>query len=359
MKAALGLAWRGLGLVWPNPSVGCVLVNDGVVVGRGWTQMGGRPHAETEALARAGDASEGATAYVSLEPCAHYGKTPPCADALIAGGIARAVIAVEDPDPRTAGQGIDKLRRAGIKVDVGLLAEEARDLNIGFFKRVSEGRPFVTLKTATTLDGRIATHTGESQWITSEPSRATGHQLRALYDAVMVGVGTVAADDPSLDCRLPGMSHASPVRIVMDSRLRIPLTSKLVSSAGDIPTWIVTLEDEVEPGRLAVLEECGVKLIKVPPGADGKPDIAKTLAVLGELGLTRLLLEGGAHLTAAFLRQGMIDRLAWFHAPKIMGGDGMPVAMPFGIENLDAAPKFTRRRVRLMGNDIFESYDKE
>ncbi len=206
MRAALALARRGLGRTWPNPAVGCVLVKEGRVVGRGWTQRGGRPHAEAEALRRAAGAAKGATAYVSLEPCSHHGKTPPCAEALIAAGISRAVIAMEDPDPRVAGRGLGALREAGIEVTPGIGEAEAREINEGFFLRLEKNRPLVTLKLAMTLDGRIATRTGESRWITGEPARARSHLLRAQHDGVMVGSGTVLADDPLLNVRLPGSS---------------------------------------------------------------------------------------------------------------------------------------------------------
>ena len=223
MQTTLGLARRGLGAVWPNPAVGCVIVNDGRVVGRGWTQPGGRPHAETEALRRAGAMARGATAYVSLEPCCHWGQTPPCADALIGAGVRRVVVAIEDPDPRVAGNGVARLRAAGLVVDIGLGAGEAAEVNAGFLTRQRLGRPLVTLKLATSLDGRIATSSGESRWITAAPARERGHKLRAEHDAIMVGTATVLADDPQLTCRLPGLEHRSPVRVVPDRYLRIPL----------------------------------------------------------------------------------------------------------------------------------------
>ena len=219
MTAALGLAARGLGRVWPNPTVGCVVVRDGRVVGRGWTQPGGRPHAESEALRRAGDGARGATAYVTLEPCAHQGETPPCAEALVAAGIRRAVAAIEDPDPRVSGRGIETLRTAGIEAECGALADAAARLNAGYLWRLTRGRPLVTLKVATTLDGRTATGKGESRWITGEQARARAHRLRAEHDAVMIGAGTAQADDPALTCRLPGLADASPVRIIADGSL--------------------------------------------------------------------------------------------------------------------------------------------
>src|SRR5690349_11673310 len=238
MGAALSLAVRNLGQVWPNPAVGCVVVDAmGYVVGRGWTQRGGRPHAETEALAMAGERARGGTAYVTLEPCAHHGKTPPCVDALIAAGIARCVAALEDPDPRVSGGGFAKLREAGIEVEIGLLADAAREANVGFLTRVTTGRPFVALKLATSLDGRIATRSRESRWITGEEARAFGHLLRATHDAIAVGSGTVLADNPELTCRLKGLEDRSPVRLVFDRRGRVPTDSRIFT--GGAPTWII------------------------------------------------------------------------------------------------------------------------
>ena len=355
MRSALGLARRGLGNVWPNPAVGCVLVRDGRVIARGWTQPGGRPHAEAEALTRAGSAAHGATVYIGFEPCAHHGETPPCADALCAAGIARAVIAVEDPDPRTSGKGIARLRDAGIEVDLGQCAEAASELNAGFILRQRAGRPLVTLKVATTLDGRIATHTGESRWITGPVARRWSHMLRADHDAVMVGIGTALADDPKLDCRLAGLESRSPIRIVVDGRLRLALTSHVVVSAARAPTWLATLAG-ADRKRRAAFADCGVRLIEVAPDANGNPDAAALLAALGEAGLTRLLVEGGGHLAAALLRHGFVDRIVWFRAPRIAGGDGIPVAAAFGVETLADMPSFTRIAAIEADGDFMETY---
>jgi diaminohydroxyphosphoribosylaminopyrimidine deaminase/5-amino-6-(5-phosphoribosylamino)uracil reductase len=356
MQAALGLARRGLGSVWPNPAVGCVIVRDGRVVGRGWTQPGGRPHGETEALRRAGAAARGATAYVSLEPCCHWGRTPPCTDALIEAGIARVVVPVEDPDPRVSGQGIARLQEAGIAVETGLCAEQAIELNAGFFRRIAEGRPLVTLKLATTLDGRIATHRGESRWITGEPARERAHLLRASHDAVMVGSNTALADDPLLTCRLPGLEARSPVRIVVDSRLRLPLTSRLVIDAKLLPTWIVTLTGNDTP-RLEAFRDCGVEVIEVA-AAGGAVDLAAALQALGDRGITRVLAEGGAMLAASLLRADLVDRIAWFRAPKIIGGDGVPAVTAFGLDRLAAAPTFRRERLEELGDDLLETLSR-
>jgi diaminohydroxyphosphoribosylaminopyrimidine deaminase/5-amino-6-(5-phosphoribosylamino)uracil reductase len=354
MRAALNLAQRGLGTVWPNPAVGCVIVKDDEVVGRGWTQPGGRPHGETEALARAGDNAKGATAYISLEPCAHHGKTPPCADALIAAGIARAVVAMEDPDPRVSGRGIARLRDAGIAVDTGLCAKEAYELNAGFFKRIRENRPLVTLKLAATLDGRIATSHGESQWITGEAARNRAHLLRATHDAVMVGVGTVIADNPQLTCRLPGLGGRSPVRIVIDGSLRTPLTAKLVAEAKQVPTWIIHRHG-ADAARCQTLRDCGVELIEVPVSETVEMDLTVAFTELGKRGLTRVLVEGGASLAGELLEEGLVDRLAWFHAPMLIGGDGLPAVQAFGVEKLSAAPKFHRLSIETIGEDVLET----
>ena len=358
MRAALGLARRGLGTVWPNPSVGCVLVSAGRVVGRGVTASGGRPHAETQALAQAGAAARGATAYVTLEPCSHHGQTPPCADALIEAGIARAVIAIEDPDPRVAGRGIAALRKAGIETEIGCGAELARELNAGFFKRIELGRPLVTLKMATSLDGRTATHRGESQWITGEPARAFGHLLRAEHDAILIGSGTALSDDPRLDCRLPGLEGRSPLRVVVDGHLVMPLTSKLVAGAKDRPLWVLTRPDN-PPARLSALAECGAEVIELPMSREGRVDLAAGLKVLGERGLTRLLVEAGGHLAAALLRAQLVDRLVWIQAPIILGGDGLPAAMPLGFDRLAEAPRWRRLSSGRLGADMIEILELE
>jgi len=350
MRSALALARRGLGNTWPNPSVGCVIVSNGRVVGRAVTAAGGRPHAEPQALAMAGAAARGATAYVTLEPCCHHGRTPPCTDALIAAGVARVAIAARDPDPRVNGEGIAKLRAAGIAVEQGLLAEEAADILAGFFQRVTTGRPLVTLKLASTLDGRIATHGGESRWITGEPARRAAHALRGRHDAVLVGVGTVLADDPELTCRLPGFRPTPIVRVVADSHLRTPLTARLVATARDTSTWML-IRHGTDAIRRAAFADLGIRLIEVP-GADAGVDLHAGLALLGGAGITRLLVEGGAQIAAALLRAGLVDRVAWFHAPSVMGGDGWPAVQAFGIETLAAMPRFQRRQVTVLGEDV-------
>lgn len=355
MRAALALARRGLGNVWPNPAVGCVIVKDGHVVGRGWTGSGGRPHAETEALRRAGDKARGAAAFVSLEPCCHWGQTPPCAQALAAAGVSRVVAALEDPDPRVAGGGLARLREAGIAVESGLLAEEAAETNAGFLMRVRKGRPLVTLKLATSLDGRIATASGESRWLTGARARERAHWLRAEHDAVMVGTGTVLADDPQLTCRLPGLGDRSPVRVVLDRHLRLPRSVRVFAEARAVPSWVLTLPT-ADPARRQALAEAGVKVIEVEGAGEGGFDLAAVLAALGSQGLTRLLVEGGGRLAAALLRARLVDRLLWFHAPKILGGDAIAAVAPLGIPALAEAPLFERVAVETLGEDVLTTW---
>jgi diaminohydroxyphosphoribosylaminopyrimidine deaminase/5-amino-6-(5-phosphoribosylamino)uracil reductase len=340
MRSALALGRRGIGTTWPNPSVGCVVVNNGRVVGRAVTAPGGRPHAEPAALAMAGTAGRGAIVYVTLEPCCHWGRTPPCTDALIDAGVARVVIATRDPDPRVDGAGAARLRAAGIAVDEGVLREEADELVSGFRARVRVGRPLVTLKLASTLDGRIATRSGESRWITGEAARRAAHALRGRHDAVMVGVGTVLADDPALTCRLSGYRANPGVRVVADSHLRTPLTAALIVTAAQAPTWML-IRDGTDRDRRHAFEDLGAVLIEVA-GAEAGVDPAAALNALGDAGLTRVLVEGGAQLAASLLRAGLVDRIAWFHAPAVMGGDAWPAVQAFGIEHLDAMPRFAR-----------------
>lgn len=360
MRAALALARRGLGQVWPNPAVGCVIVAPGVdgrVVGRGWTQKGGRPHAETEALARAGAAARGATAYVSLEPCAHHGKTPPCAEALVAAGIARVVVATGDPDPRVAGKGIATLRDAKIEVKERILAAEAAELNAGFLMRVTKGRPLVTLKLATSLDGRIATASGESQWITGERARSRAHLMRAEQDAIMIGAGTAIADDPLLTCRLPGMEGRSPIPIVVDGGRRVPNTIRLFAQARGRRTILATVKPPPEASApLDALAAQGVDLLLLEEDGAGHVDLASMLQALGARGLTRVMVEGGGGMGAALLRRGLVDRIEWFRAPILLGAEGIPAVAGLELPRLSDAPGFERIGLETLGDDLLETY---
>ena len=325
------------------------------MVGRGWTQPGGRPHAETEALTQAGEAARGATAYVTLEPCAHHGKTPPCAEALIRAGLARVVAAVEDPDTRVAGSGLQMLRAAGIAVEVGLCRAQAERLTAGFLSRTIKGRPLVVLKLATSLDGRIATHSGNSQWITGPLARRRAHLLRARADAVMVGSGTAVLDNPSLDVRLPGLEDRQPLRVVVDGRLRLPLTHKLVAGASRQPTLLVTHDGNVA-ARLTAYRDAGVEVVQVAAEPGGHVSLPATLELLGSRGVTRLLVEGGGHLAASLLRDGLVDRLAWFQAPLVIGGDGVAAVSGFGVDRLEEAPRFIQAAMAQLGRDRIDIF---
>lgn len=349
MAAALSLAARNLGQVWPNPAVGCVIVDAaGHVVGRGFTQRGGRPHAETEALKMAGARAKGATAYVTLEPCSHHGRTPPCAEALVAAGIKRCVAAIEDPDPRVSGRGLAKLREAGIAVERGALAAQARNLNAGFLTRVTKGRPLVALKLATSLDGRIATRAGESRWITGEEARAFGHRLRATHDAIAVGSGTVLADDPELTCRLKGLEDRSPVRLVFDRQGRIPSTAKTMTQPP--PTWTV--------GYPSDDFNYAWQNIEITKNSDPTAWLSEALAKLGDAGLTRILVEGGATLATALLKAELVDRLYWFRAPMVIGADGLPGIAPMDVDRLAQGVGLRCTGRRALGNDVLELYER-
>lgn len=361
MAAAMRLAARGLGVVAPNPSVGCVLVQfddcgGWTIVGRGRTGRGGRPHGEAVALEAAGSRARGATAYVTLEPCAHHGKTPPCAEALVKAGVARVVIAVTDPDPRVAGRGIARLKDAGIEVREGVLAEEGGRMAAGFFRRVEAGRPLVTLKLATSLDGRIAAKGGSSRWITGELARRHAHGERGAHDGIMVGSATAILDNPMLTCRLPGLEDTSPIRVIVDSHLRLPLTHKLVTTAQDHPTWMLCATGAPTERRKA-LEAAGVEIMALPLGADGGLDLAAGMTRLGERGLTRLMVEGGGRLAAACLRGGFADRLLWYRAPLILGGDGVPAVADLGLGSPVEGPRFQVLDHRRLGEDRLDIFE--
>lgn len=349
MAHALRLGARGLGRTWPNPAVGCVIVKAGRVVGRGWTRPGGRPHAEPVALAEAGAAALGATAYVTLEPCAHHGRTPPCAEALAAAGVARVVTATGDPDPRVAGRGHALLHAAGIAVTEGVLEAEARAANAGFLKRVTLGLPFVTLKLAASVDGRIATASGESRWITGAHARRAVHAMRMRHDAVMVGVGTALADDPDLSVRDLGAAH-QPVRIVVDSLLRHSCDSRLGRTARHVPVWLCHGPDAPEAAR-AGWRAAGALLLECEAGPDGL-DPAAVMRRLASEGLTRIFCEGGARLGAALVRAGLCDELVSFTAGKLIGEEGRGAMGPLRLAQLAAAPAFRLASVETVGVDL-------
>lgn len=362
MRAALGLAGRGLGRVAPNPAVGCILVSPdlgsspfGRIVGAGWTQPGGRPHAETEALAQAGDLARGAHAFVTLEPCNHQGETGPCTEALIQAGVTSVTAAVEDPDPRVSGSGLERLKAAGIAVRSGLMADAASLLNGGFFNVVRHRRPWVTMKTATTMDGAIASRNGKSQWITGPEARARGHLLRAKNDAILTGIGTVREDNPELTCRLPGMSDRSPVRVVVDPRLEIDIAAKLLDTLDVAPLWLLAV-DAADKEKSARLSDLGASMINLPPVTGGRISPEMILTALAERGITRVLLEAGSALTASFIDSGLVDEICWFRAASIMGGDGLPAIAPMAVNSPENAFKFHRVETIDLDGDVLERY---
>ena len=354
MSLALALGRRGLGNTWPNPAVGAVIVApDGVIVGRGWTQPGGRPHAETEALGRAGVAARGATLYATLEPCSHHGKTPPCADATIAAGIARVVSALEDPNPEVAGDGHARLRVAGITVDVGLCAEEARQAHAGHIRRVRDGRPHVTLKLAVSSDGKVGLAGRRPVRITGDAAQARVHLMRAMNDAVMTGIGTALSDDPLLSCRLPGMEGRSPVRVVLDPLLRLPLASRLAQSARKIPVWIVASVAAAHD-RETALRDLGLEVLRVE--GTGRPHLTATLELLATRGITRLMIEAGPVLAAAFVAADLVDEAALFRAPTALGSDALDALEAIPLTGLTGSSRLVRHGVEPVGHDMLETF---
>ena len=353
MALALSLGRRGQGACWPNPAVGCVIVSGERIVGRGWTQPGGRPHAETVALAQAGAAAKGATAYVTLEPCAHHGKTPPCADALIAAGIARVVAPLADSDPRVSGQGFARLEAAGVEVMTGVMAAAAAADHAGFFLKVEQGRPRVTLKLAGSFDGRIATATRQSQWITGPQARRWVHGLRARHDAVMVGGGTARSDDPALTVRDLGVAR-QPVRVVVSRRLDLPLLGQLARTARSVPLWLCHGGDADE-SRVRAWLGVGAELLACRVAA-GQVDAVDALQQLGEAGLTRVFCEGGAALAASLLSADLVDELIGFTAGLAIGAEGLPSVGALGLERLEAAARFDLVEARAIGGDVMHRW---
>ncbi len=356
MALALALGRRGLGRTWPNPAVGAVIVKDGVIVGRGWTQAGGRPHAEIEALRRAGEAARGATLYVTLEPCSHHGKSPPCADAIIAAGLARVVSALEDPNPKVAGAGHARLRAAGIAVEVGVGADEARRDHAGHIRRTRDGRPHVMLKLAISADGKAGASGGRPLAITGAAARDRVHFLRAQSDAIMIGIGTALADDPMLTCRLPGMAGYSPVRIVLDSALRLPPGSRLGQTTREVPVWVIT-----GPEGLSATEDNlqarGVVILRAP-GHGGRLDLSVVLKLIAERDITRLMVEGGPTVAAAFLAADLIDEAVLFQSPKVVGADGIDALKGLPLTALTQSPRLKAVRSEAIGADMCEVFER-
>lgn len=359
MQLALALGRRGQGRCWPNPAVGAVVVRDGVIVGRGWTQPGGRPHAEPEALARAGEAARGATLYVTLEPCSHFGKSPPCVDAIVAAGIARVVSAIGDPNPVVAGQGHARLRAAGITVDIGTGAAEAARDHAGHFRRVRDKRPHVILKLAVSPDDKIAAAGHKPVAITGEAAKARVHLLRAQSDAILVGIGTVLSDDPLLTCRLPGMEARSPVRVVLDRALRISGTSKLVHSARETPLWVMTSGLSEAPAAMK-LGAAGAQVIRVATATNPPPglDLLGVLHLLAEKGITRLLVEGGARVASSFVAANLVDEVWLLRGPDTVGTDGVDALDALPLDTITRSPAFKVRAGETLGKDTLTIYER-
>jgi diaminohydroxyphosphoribosylaminopyrimidine deaminase/5-amino-6-(5-phosphoribosylamino)uracil reductase len=358
MALALALGRRGQGRTWPNPAVGAVIVKDGVIVGRGWTQPGGRPHAEVEALRRAGEAARGAMLYVTLEPCSHFGKSPPCADAAIAAGIARVVSAIEDPNPEVAGQGHTRLRAAGIVVDVGLGAQEAARDHAGHFRRIRDKRPHVILKLAVSSDEKIAAAGRKPVAISGDAAKARVHLLRGQSDAILVGIGTVLADDPLLTTRLPGMEAQSPVRVVLDRSLRIPGSSRLVHSARETPLWVMTSNLAEAPAAMK-LGAAGAQVIRVaatsaPPGLD----LQAVLHALAEKGITRLLVEGGSRVASSFVAAGLVDEVWLLRGPGAIGADGIAALDALPLSAITQSPELKVRASEMLQKDTLTIYER-
>ncbi|MDL2275043.1 bifunctional diaminohydroxyphosphoribosylaminopyrimidine deaminase/5-amino-6-(5-phosphoribosylamino)uracil reductase RibD [Desulfosarcina sp. OttesenSCG-928-G10] len=352
MQIALELAEKGRGRTSPNPMVGAVVVKDGRIVGKGWHPQAGGPHAEVVALDDAGDLAKGATLYVTLEPCNHFGRTPPCTQKIISAGIRKVVVAMADPNPRVQGGGNAALQAAGIEVTTGVCEAAARTLNEAFCKWITTSRPFVTAKCAATLDGRMATRTGDSRWVTGPLARGLVHELRHRADGILVGVGTVIQDDPRLTTRLENEAGADPVRIILDTRLSTPPSARLLGQASDAPTWIVCGPDAPEDRRRA-LSDAGARIISAPLAASGRIDLAALMDILGENAITSLLIEGGGAVMGSAFSAGIVDKVCFFYAPKILGGDdGVPVCRGQGPVRMDQCLAVHDLSVRLIGDDV-------
>jgi diaminohydroxyphosphoribosylaminopyrimidine deaminase/5-amino-6-(5-phosphoribosylamino)uracil reductase len=358
MQLALTLGRRGQGRTWPNPAVGAVVVNDGVIVGRGWTQPGGRPHAEREALMRAGEAARGATLYATLEPCSHFGKSPPCTEAIIAAGIGRVISAIEDPNPEVAGQGHAKLRAAGIAVDVGLGAAEAAHDHAGHFRRIRDKRPHVILKLAVSSDDMIGAAGHKPVAITGEAARTRVHLLRAQCDAILVGIGTVLADDPLLTCRLPGMEARSPVRVVLDRSLRLPGGSRLVHSARQTPLWVMTSNLSEAPAAVR-LGAAGAQVIRVAATASARGlDVSAVLHALAEKGITRLMVEGGGRVASSFVTADLVDEVWLLRGREAVGAGGVAALDALPLTIITQSPGFKLRASESLDKDTLTIYER-
>lgn len=356
MQQALALARGGLGWVSPNPLVGSVLVNAGIIVGQGFHQQYGGPHAEVHALREAGTRARGAVLYVTLEPCSHTGKTPPCADAVIAAGVGRVVAAMRDPNPLVAGRGLARLEAAGIAVTVGVCEDEARKLNEAFIKHITTRRPFVTLKSAITLDGKIATRTGASQWITGEAARQEGHRLRHAADAIVVGIGTVLQDNPRLTTRLPDQRCSHPLRVIVDSTLQVPPHAAVLDVTPECRTLIATTARASAAG-MEQFRARGVEVLCLPAYDDGRVDLEALWGALGERGVASVLVEGGATLSAALVQRRLVDKICFFVAPKMIGADGLSAVGSCGVNTMAQVIQLHDLRSQCLGEDVLlEAY---
>ncbi|MBI4609445.1 MAG: bifunctional diaminohydroxyphosphoribosylaminopyrimidine deaminase/5-amino-6-(5-phosphoribosylamino)uracil reductase RibD [Candidatus Rokubacteria bacterium] len=357
MRRALGLAVRAQGLTSPNPLVGAVVVRDGAVVAEGHHRHAGAPHAEIEALGVAGELARGATLHVTLEPCVHRGRTGPCVPEVLAAGIKRVVVATADPNPQVNGRGIAALRDAGVEVTVGVLEAEAREVNRAFFTYMTAQRPLVTLKAAVSLDGKIAAWDRTSRWITGEVARLEAHRFRSRVDAIVVGIGTVLADDPSLTVRLPEPWPREPLRVVVDTRARTPLTARVVA-AGRLERTVIATTELAPRDRVRRLGGCGATVLTLP-SRDGRVDLAALMKALAEREVTALLLEGGGELNWAFLEAGLVDRVAFFVAPTLLGGAGAPSVVGGAGRSLKEAFRLSRVTARQVGDDLLIEGDVE
>lgn len=356
MQLALTLGRRGLGRTWPNPAVGAVVVKDGVILGRAWTQDGGRPHAEPIALERAGDAARGATLYVTLEPCSHHGQTPPCADAILHAGITRVVSAIEDPNPQIAGRGHARLRAAGVQVDIGIGAEEAAHDHAGHILRITSGRPHVTLKLALSSDGKIGGAGRTPIAITGEEVRTRVHMFRAQSDAILIGVGTAQADNPQLNSRLPGMDARSPVRVILDRNLRLSPAGYLAKSARNIPLWVFA-GASVEPSSATLLEAEGVKIIHTHC-PDNRIDLDGVLHELALRGISRLMVEGGSRVAASFVEANLADEIWLYRSEVVVGKDGIDPLDNLPLTAITQSPRYGVRATEQLGADTLTIYER-
>ncbi len=356
MQLALTLGRRGLGRTWPNPADGSLVVKDGVILGRAWTHDGGRPHAETQALEQAGEAARGATLYVTLEPCSHHGKTPPCADAIISAGSARVVSAMDDPNPKVAGQGHARIRTAGVELDLGACAEQARRDHAGHIRRITEGRPHVTLKLALSSDDKIGAAGRRPFQITGEEVRTRVHMFRAQSDAILVGIGTALADNPQLNCRLPGMEPRSPVRVILDRHLRLPPGGYLAKTAREHPLWIFSGGAGAPPGA-ALLAAAGAEISHVPVAKHGV-DLAAVLKELGRRGISRLMVEGGARVAASFIASDLADEVWLYRGPVKIGADGVAALDGLPLTVVTQSPNYRVRATEILGKDTLTIYER-